>query len=83
MKTIATLAIATLALASLAFAGKPSNPPPTAFEVVPVRVVTFNAVLQYLASKPYAETYQLIGALSADGDAANAAAKATAEAPKK
>jgi len=74
-----TVAIAALALAGMAFAGKPSNPPPAQLEVVPVKVATFNTVMQYLATRPYQEVYQLLAALNADGEAANVAAKAKAK----
>jgi len=44
---------------------------PTTLEFIPVKLKTYNATMQYLAGRPYAEVYQLVAALSQDGEIAN------------
>ena len=77
--TSAFLATATAitAVGMLAFGA--DTPKPTQLEVVPVKVATYNATMQYLATRPYQEVYQLLAALNADGEAANAATKTKAK----
>jgi len=87
MKHITTTALVCLGvLLGVGASAIASNAKPQ-LEVVPVKVATYNATMNYLAQRPYAEVYQLLAALNADGEAANrqleAKEKPKAEAPKK
>ena len=77
--TAAFLATATTITAVGLMAFGADTPKQSQLEVVPVKVATYNATMQYLATRPYQEVYQLLAALNADGEAANAAAQAKAK----